>query len=91
MDTGETTVLAQWETAGLDAGWLTGWQDGRLYQLSDDLSAARITTPDGQVTETAVQWPEELAGMSHGSGLSGIVGGQMLVNCYPADAPGGAG
>ena len=29
------------------------------------------------------------AGLSHGSGLSGIVGGQMLVNCYPADAPGG--
>ena len=54
VDTGETTVLAQWETAGLDAGWLTGWQDGRLYQLSDDLSAARVTTPDGQVTETAV-------------------------------------
>ena len=89
VDTGETTVLAQWETAGLGAGWLTGWQDGRLYQLSDDLSAARVTTPDGQVTETAVQWPEELAGLSHGSGLSGIVGGQMLVNCYPADAPGG--
>ena len=81
-------MLAQWESDGLDAGWLTAWQDGQLYQLKSDLSAARATTPDGQTSETPVQWPEELAGMNHGSGLSAVIGGQMLVHCYPPDAPG---
>ncbi|WP_294497060.1 hypothetical protein [uncultured Gemmiger sp.] len=88
VDTGAMTVLAQWESDGLDAGWLTAWQDGQLYQLKSDLSAARATTPDGQTSETPVQWPEELAGMNHGSGLSAVIGGQMLVHCYPPDAPG---
>ena len=88
VDTGETTVLTQWEAAGQDPGWMTRWQNGRLYQLNSDLSTARILTPDGGMTETPVQWPEELAGMSHGSQPEAIIGGQMIVTCYPDDAPG---
>ena len=63
LDGSGERVLARWPERRRRHGLavrLAG--TGPLWQLKTDGSAVRTVAADGQMTETAVQWPEELAG-----------------------------
>lgn len=79
LDGSGERVLARWQSAAGDMGWLSAWRDGTLWQLKTDGTAVRTVAADGQMTETAVQWPEELAGCWMSGAPEGVLDGRLLV------------